>query len=110
MAEVKELTLSQEIALRPIWMAESIDRGMGDSHQMATITVSVSGDNVTAVTPESADVQEGGSATFTLTFDTGKDADDITVTATVGTATVSGTTLTVSGVTADTTVTIADKA
>lgn len=98
------MTIEQEVQYVP-FPAESIDRAVGDTHQTFTVSVSVSGSNVTAVSPESASVTEWGSATFTLTFASEKDADDITVTG----GTVSGTTLTVSNVTKNTTVTIADK-
>jgi len=98
------ITPSEEAKYVP-FPAESIDRACGDSHQKFTVSVSISGSNVTAVSPESKSVGEWQSATFTLTFASEKDADDITVTG----GDVSGTTLTVSNVTKNTTVTIADK-
>lgn len=104
---IKELNLEQETALKPIWMAESIDRASGDTHQNVTVTVDLTGATaVTAVSPESKVVKEGGTATFTLTFASGKDADDITVTG----GTVTDTTLTVANVKESKTVTIVDKA
>lgn len=102
---IKELTLTEELALKPIWMAESIDRGSGDTHQNITITVDLTGTTaVTAVSPESIVVEEGGTAVFTLTFAEDKTADDIQVSA----GEVSGTTLTVSNVTEDTVIEVTD--
>ena len=102
---IQELNLNEEAALKPIWFAESIDRGSGDTHQGKTVDVDISGATaVTKVQPASQVVNEGGTATFELTFAEGKDADDIEVS--VGT--VSGTTLTVANVTEDTTVEITD--
>jgi hypothetical protein len=71
-----------------------------------TVDVTNSGTNVTAVTPSTASVVANASATFTLTFAEGKSSSDIDVV----NGTVSGTTLTVSNVSANTTVTISDKA
>ena len=102
---IKELTLNEEAALKPIWFAESIDRGSGDTHQGVTVEVDITGATaVTDVDPASQVVDEGGTATFELTFAEDKDADDIVVTG----GTVSGTTLVVPNVTEDTTVTIVD--
>lgn len=102
---IKELTLNEELALKPIWFAESIDRGSGDTHQGVTVEVDITGATaVTAVDPASQVVDEGGSAVFTLTFAEDKTADDIQVSA----GEVTGTTLTVPNVTEDTTVEITD--
>lgn len=72
-----------------------------------TVTVNATGSEcVTAVATSPAVVSYNGTATFTLTFASGKTAADIEVSG----GSVSGTTLTVKNVLADTTITITDKA
>ena len=69
-----------------------------------TVTVTDSATNVASVSPESKEVEEGESATFTLTYASGKTASDVKASS----GSISGTTLTVSSVSEDVTVTLTD--
>ena len=69
-----------------------------------TVTVTDSATNVTAVSPASKEVESGESATFTLTYASGKSATDVKASS----GSISGTTLTVSSVSEDVTVTLTD--